>query len=132
MYVDKKTGEVLSREYAGHVDYRIRYAAVAGNEKYVVYPFGVHDIYSTPGICQNFNRLICRATAGNKILWDFNVGDIDALAEPVLTEERVIVGTMEGYLYALQLKGGNVQQRIAWNFRTEGSVNTQVAVELEV
>jgi outer membrane protein assembly factor BamB len=129
VYVDKKTGEVLSREYAGHVDYRIRYAAVAGNEKYVVYPFGVHDIYSTPGICQNFNRLICRATAGNKILWDFNVGDIDALAEPVLTEERVIVGTMEGYLYALQLKGGNVQQRIAWNFRTEGSVNTQVAVD---
>ena len=54
--------------------------------------------------------------------WDFNVGDIDALAEPVISGDKVFQGTMEGYLYALYLARG----RIAWKFKASGSVNTAV------
>ena len=103
VYLDKATGQTLERKYAGHVDYRTQYAAVVTNGKYMVYPFAVHDIYGAPAICQNFNRLVCADLDNDAWRWDFNVGDIDALAEPVLTETVAIVGTMEGYLYALRL-----------------------------
>ena len=59
VYLDKATGRALDRTYAGHVDYRTRVAPVATNGNHMVYPFGVHDIYGSPAICQNFNRLIC-------------------------------------------------------------------------
>ena len=129
VYLNKETGKTESRRYAGHVDYRTRYAAVNGNEKYMVYPFGVHDIYSTPAICQPLNRLICADAQNKKKLWDFNVGYIDALAEPVISGEKVFQGTMEGYMYALNLASGHGIERIAWNFKAKGSVNTAVAIE---
>ena len=129
VYLDKATGKTLFRTYAGHVDYRTQYAPVASNGDRVAYPFGVHDIYGSPAICQNFNRLICAGKKNEEWLWDFNVGDIDALAEPVMTRERVIQGTMEGYLYALHVGGRQHDERIAWKFRADGAVNTQVTVE---
>lgn len=124
VYLNKETGETDARRYAGHVDYRTRYAAVTGNADVVVYPFGIHDIYSTPAICQNLNRLICADAENKKKLWDFNVGDIDALAEPVISGDKVFQGTMEGYLYALNLEAGSSKPRIAWKFKANGSVNT--------
>ena len=127
VYVDKKTGKTVSRKYAGHVDYRTQVAPVATNGKYLVYPFGVHDIYGAPAICQNLNRLICADVHNQRKLWDFNVGDIDALAEPVMTDRRVLQGTMEGYLYSLNLEGPH-DARIAWKFRADGAVNTAVAL----
>ena len=103
----------------------------------MVYPFGMHDIYGAPAICQNFNRLICADLDNDTQLWDFNVGDIDALAEPIVTPAVAIVGTMEGYLYALWLDRvehdaagaflpANKATRIAWQFKASGAVNTQV------
>ncbi len=129
VYLNKETGKTESRSYAGHIDYRTRYAAVSGNEDVVVYPFGVHDIYSTPAICQNLNRLICADAKNSKKRWDFNVGDIDALAEPVISGDKVYQGTMEGYVYALNLSGGGSEKLIAWKYKAEGSVNTAVSVE---
>jgi len=139
VYVDKKTGETLSRKYAGHIDYRTQVAPVATNGKFTVYPFGIHDIYSTPPICQNMNRLICADVDNNRKFWDFNVGDIDVLAEPVMTDSHVFQGTTEGYLYALNLGGtGNAlkelkleaskNSRIYWKFRADGAVNTAVTL----
>ena len=139
VYLDKATGQTLERKYAGHVDYRTQYAAVVTNGKYMVYPFAVHDIYGAPAICQNFNRLVCADLDNDAWRWDFNVGDIDALAEPVLTETVAIVGTMEGYLYALRLDGADLDDtdeflpankatRIAWQFKASGAVNTQVTL----
>lgn len=128
VYLDKETGETEARRYAGHVDYRTRYAPVTGNSDVVVYPFGVHDIYAAPAICQNFNRLICADAENKKKRWDFNVGDIDALAEPVIAGDKVYQGTMEGYLYALNLHAGWEKERIAWKHQARGSVNTAVAV----
>ncbi len=128
VYVDKKTGKTLTKAFAGHVDYRTQVAPVASNGDFMVYPFGVHDIYGSPAICQNFNRLICADVNNERRFWDFNVGDIDALAEPILTKNRVLQGTMEGYLYSLNLQASH-HERIAWKFRAEGAVNTAVALE---
>ena len=128
VYLDKATGKTLARRPAGHIDYRTQYAPVATNGRVMVYPFGVHDIYGSPAICQNFNRLICADLDNNTRLWDFNVGDIDALAEPVVTQDTAIVGTMEAYLYALTLDPAGRRDRIAWQFKAAGSVNTQVAL----
>lgn len=129
VYVDKQTGETIERKFAGHVDYRTQVAPVASNGKYVTYPFGVHDIYGYPAVCQNFNRLICATADNERRLWDFNVGDIDALAEPVMNEENVFQGTMEGYLYALRLAGTNGEERIEWKFHANGSINTAVTLD---
>jgi outer membrane protein assembly factor BamB len=126
VYLDKKTGKILARKFAGHVDYRTQVAPVASNGKFMVYPFGVHDIYGSPAICQNFNRLICADVDNEKRLWDLNVGDIDALAEPVVTDDRVLQGTSEGYLYSLNLAGPPAQ-RIAWKFQADGAIHTSVA-----
>ncbi|MFZ9938577.1 MAG: PQQ-binding-like beta-propeller repeat protein, partial [Luteolibacter sp.] len=126
VYLDKKTGKTLTRKFAGHVDYRTQVAPVASNGKFMVYPFGVHDIYGSPAICQNFNRLICADIDNEKRFWDFNVGDIDALAEPVVTDDRVLQGTSEGYLYSLNLTG-SAPQRIAWKFQADGAIHTAVA-----
>ena len=125
VYIDKKTGKTVSRKYAGHVDYRTQVAPVATNGKYMAYPFGVHDIYGAPAICQNLNRLICADINNERRLWDFNVGDIDVLAEPVMTDRRVLQGTTEGYLYSLNLEG---TPRIAWKFKADGAVNTAVEI----
>lgn len=128
VYIDKKTGETLSRKYAGHLDYRVRVAPVATNGKYTVYPFGVQDFYSTPAICQNLNRLICADVNNERKLWDFNVGDIDVLAEPVMTDTRVLQGTTDGYLYSLNLDPQS-EARIAWAFNADGAVNTSVTLD---
>lgn len=129
VYLDKATGRTQARKYAGHIDYRTQYAPLAANEKFVVYPFGVHDIYGSPAICQNFNRLICGDRDNSRKLWDVNVGDIDALAEPVIGGARVFVGTMEGYVYALRLgPAPGASGPLLWNFRAQGAVNTSVAV----
>ena len=127
VYLDKQTGQTRNRSYAGHIDYRTQYAPVDANEEYVVYPFGVHDIYSTPAICQNLNRLICADGDNDTRYWDVNIGDIDALAEPVIAGDMAICGTVEGYLYALRL--GPAESPILWDYRAEGAVNTAVAVD---
>ncbi len=129
VYLNKETGETEARRYAGHIDYRTRNAAVTGTEDVVVYPFGVHDIYAYPAVCQNLNRLVCADAQNINKRWDFNVGDIDALAEPVISSDKVFQGTMEGYVYALNLAGGQGDKRIAWKFKARGSVNTAVAVK---
>ena len=139
VYIDKKTGKTLFRKLAGHIDYRTQVAPVASNGKYTVYPFGVHDIYGYPAVCQNLNRLICADVDNNEKIWDMNVGDIDVLAEPVITEDRVFQGTTDSYLYALNLGGPrkvgvdknfdiSASERVAWKFKADGPVNTAVTI----
>ncbi len=128
VYINKETGKTIKRKYAGHIDYRTQVAPVASNGKYVTYPFGIHDIYDYPAVCQTLNRLICADAGNDRKLWDFNVGDIDVLAEPVMTDDLVFQGTTDGYLYALYLAGNQRDGRIAWKFNAAGEVNTAVAL----
>ncbi len=125
VYLDKKKGKQISKSHAGHMDYRTQYAPMSTNNNYTVYPYGVQDIYATPPVCQNLNRLIC-ANADNTVQkWDINVGDIDVLAEAVLTETTVFQGTTDGYLYALDLETGEMD----WKFQTGAPIHTQVVVD---
>lgn len=128
VFLNKKTGAVRARQYAGHIDYRTQYAPVAASEEFIVYPFGVHDIYGSPPVCQNFNRLICADSENTRRFWDVNIGDIDALAEPVIANGRAFCGTMEGYLYALKLGAGRREEVVAWSAQVDGAINTAVLV----
>lgn len=140
VYIDKQTGKTVARNYAGHVDYRTQHAPVAASSEVVVYPFGVADIYGSPAICQNFDRLVCADPMNERKKWEFSVGNIDALAEPVLSNGRVLQGTTEGYLYALNLdiddqagsavdlSDGAEKRRIAWNYHAGAAINTAVTV----
>ena len=127
-HIDKATGKVKARTFAGPVDYRTRYAPSAANEDYLVYPYGEHRITNIPPVCQSFNRLICEDRSKSLKCWDFNIGDIDPLAEPVISGDLVLCGTMEGYLYALELGNKHSQQPVRWNFHADGAINTAVTV----
>ncbi len=133
VYIDKNTGKVVSRKYAGHLDYRVRYTPIAGNDSVVVYPFGVQDIYASPPVCQNLNRLICKDKNNEELIWDFNAGDIDILAQAVVTDTLALQGTEDGYLYAICLPGHPLYRRnwsgvMAWKFNVHAPVNTSVTV----
>jgi outer membrane protein assembly factor BamB len=132
VFLDKETGETEGRLESSFVDYRTRYTPISGKDDRLVYPVGEHNLEGLPPSHQNFNRLVCVDAQKNRTYWDFNVGDIDALAEPVISGERVFQGTMEGYLYALNLTGESGpwgKKRIDWKYKANGSVNTAVLVE---
>jgi len=132
VYLNKKTGKTEARNDAGYLEYRTRYPAIAGSEDFVVYPKSECTINTYTSVNHNFNRLICSDAQNKKQYWDFNVGNIDILAEPVISGNKVFQGTMEGYLYALNLTGESGRwggERIAWQYKANGSVNTAVAVE---
>ncbi|MFC2116923.1 PQQ-binding-like beta-propeller repeat protein, partial [Bacteroidota bacterium] len=124
VFLNKETGETEDNRDAGDCDYRMRYLPVTGNDDFVVYPY-----VNKP---QNFNRLVCASAKNDQIYWNYNVGDIDVLAEPFISGDKVLQGTVEGYLYSLNLTaedGGWDDTRIAWKYKASGSVNTTVAVE---
>ncbi|MGL1890917.1 MAG: PQQ-binding-like beta-propeller repeat protein [Spirochaetaceae bacterium] len=125
VFLDKESGKVNSKSFAGHIDYRTQYAPVATNGDYIVYPFGIHDIYSSPAVCQNLNRLVCTDAENREKKWDFNVGDMDILAEPVLNKTTVFQGTTDNYMYAMDLETGDM----VWKFQAKAPINTQVVNE---
>jgi len=130
VYIDKKTGEIDEKIYAGHVDYRAGYAPFAASEKYLIVPFGMQDIERAPPVCQPFNRIVCKDVATGEQLWDFNVGP--TFAEPVLEEDRIFIGTRAGYLYCLKADGeywSASSERIAWEFKAEGAINRGMEID---
>jgi len=126
VFLSKSSGRILRRTVAGHIDYRTQNAPVASDGRYAVYPFGVHDIYGRPAVCQNLNRLVCADYHTGTIRWDVNIGDIDALAEPVIAGDLVFCATMEGYVYALRLDQAGATAPVAWSFQADGPVNSMV------
>ncbi len=94
VYLDKATGNTLARRFAGHVDYRTRLAPVAGNGGVVVYPYGKHDIYGSPAVCQNFNRLI----------WKYKADDW-IRSRPYVTGQQLWFATISGRVYSIDHEG---------------------------
>ena len=132
--------ETLSRKYAGHIDYRTQVAPVDSNGKQMVYPFGVHDIYGTPAICQNLNRLICADVDNDRKLVGLQRRRYRCTGGTGHDRIRVLQGTTEGYLYAVNLTGDrnplveatwdhSAARRVAWKFKADGAVNTAVTLE---
>ncbi|WP_193744451.1 outer membrane protein assembly factor BamB family protein [Jejuia pallidilutea] len=130
VFINRKTGQVDRRIDAGHVDYRAGYAPLVANEKYVVYPYTVHDIEERPPLCSPFTRIIAKDTKTGSRLWDFNIGP--HFSEPYLEGDVVYVANQKGDVYCLDIPGkfGPASaQRINWEFKADGAVNRKVEVD---
>ena len=136
-YISKKTMQIGKEIYSGAVDYRVGYAPLAANERFMVYPYSVHDIHLSPPIAQTFNRIICKDTKTGVQIWDINIGH--TFAEPLLDDDRIFVGNMSGYLYCLKANPINENDKsvrikaredvIAWHFKADDAINRRVATD---
>ena len=121
--------------HAGHIDYRVGYAPLAANEKYMVYPFAIHELEQTPPEAQAFSHIICKDTKTGEQIRDVHVGH--TFAEPLLEDNMVFIGVKDGYVYCFnaseadQLSNRSVMardQEVTWGFKAGGAVNRKVAV----
>ncbi|MGB0372373.1 MAG: PQQ-binding-like beta-propeller repeat protein [Opitutales bacterium] len=122
--IDKKTGEIEDRIETGHVDYRTGYAPVVADDRFIVYPYGVHDIHEEPAVAGPFNRLRCKDVKTGRMLWEMFTGP--TLAEPALLGSSVVTGTMAGKVFCFELKSPKKGVRpgaVRWQFKAEGGVN---------
>ncbi|MCS6767696.1 MAG: PQQ-binding-like beta-propeller repeat protein [Candidatus Nitrosocaldus sp.] len=60
------------------------------------------------------------AENGN-LLWELGV-EGDVFSSPCYADARVVLGALDGYVYAVDASGSSAGGRIAWRFRTEGEV----------
>ncbi|GKX28312.1 hypothetical protein SH1V18_07920 [Vallitalea longa] len=125
--INKKTGDIDRKIEASHIDYRYGYAQFDANEKFIVYPHGIHDIEDTPPVNQQLNTIVCKEFKTGKKRWSFNIGE--TFSEPLIYENVVIATTRSGYVYALKLNGNYPPasaERIKWEFKASGEVNRKV------
>jgi len=119
VYIDKHTGKVVRQETIGHLDYRQGYAPLAGDSRFLVYPYGKQYIEHIPPLVWNLDTLMVKDTASGRQLWALRTGDI--AGDPVLEGDRIYVATNEGVLYAFEAQG---HERIAWQFRARAPLRT--------
>jgi len=131
-YINKNTLEVEKEIYSGAVDYRVGYAPLAANEKYMVFPSSTHDIHLNPPVAQTFNRIVCKDTKTGDQIWQTNIGH--TFAEPLLDDGRIFVGNMSGYMYCFtanpEEKGRFIRDKVTkWQFKAGGAINRRVATD---
>lgn len=125
VYVDKSTGKTLKEEYAGHVDYRVGYAPLEGNDKYVVYPHGTQTIHwAKDRTITSFDSVVCRDAITDKLLWKQYVGPF--WTEPKLDNNYVFVGTSAGEVICLNAE--KPKGDILWKFNAGSAVNSKICV----
>jgi len=138
VYINKKTGQVEREVYSGHVDYRVGYAPLAANEKYMVYPFAIHELEQTPPEVQAFSHIICKDVKTGKQIRDVHVGQ--TFAEPLLEDKMVYIGTNDGYVYSFDASESDRpntrvvmawDQEVTWKFKADAAVNRRVAADEE-
>ena len=123
VYVDKKTGEVLKEEYAGHIDYRVGYAPMDGDNEYVVYPHGDQTIHwAESRTITTFDSVVCRDANTDELLWRHYVGEY--WTEPNVDNGQVFVGTTAGEIICLNAEES--EDRVAWTFKANSSVHTKI------
>jgi len=133
-WVDRCTGEILRRIPAGHADYRMGYAPLAGEGEWLVYPDGVQRISATPPQLIGCHRLVCRRSDDGVTAWDFPIGL--TFAEPVLDCSQVFVGTLDGTFFCLNVTGASGRdvfgfsdrRRVAWMYQAGGAINAAAHV----
>lgn len=137
-WIDAKTGNPVRREPTGdECDYRIGYAALAGDDRFLVYPGSRQRIQDTPPSFTGQNRIVCRRVSDGELEWDFFIGQ--TFCEPVLHDGRVITGTADGTVFCLNTVGASAQdgfgisdrRRVAWSFKAGGGVNMSPAADGE-
>ena len=140
-YINRNTLELERETYTGHIDYRAGYAPLAANEKYMVYPFSIHDIEKTPPETRAFNHIICKDTRTGEQIRDVHIGE--TFAEPLLDDDRVFIGTRSGYVYCfdpsirdnrsdrIRVMAWPLQNPTIWEFKADDAVNRKVATDAE-
>ena len=125
VYVDKETGKKVKEVVAGHIDYRVGYAPLDGNEDYLVYPHGVQTIHwAKDRTITTFDSVMCKDPETTETLWKYYVGEY--WTEPLLDNEQVFAGTADGKVYALNANKN--QERVVWQYNAGESVNSKLAV----
>ncbi|MEP7372566.1 MAG: PQQ-binding-like beta-propeller repeat protein [Chitinophagaceae bacterium] len=113
--IDKKNGQVKWKYYTGQA---INSSAASQNQKIF--------------FADNKQTLYCLNQLTGKKIWDFSMGQkIDYpwrfdyyYSSPVLYDDKLVVGSDDGYLYNLDQKDGKVN----WKFKTKGLVRSTAAV----
>ena len=59
----------MKQETIGHLDYRQGYAPVAGDSRFLVYPYGQQYIENIPALVWNLDTLMVKDTASGRQLW---------------------------------------------------------------
>ena len=126
LYIDKSSGELVRTIPIGTLDYRAGYPAIVGNEDFLIFPAGTQRIEETPPHISCQNRIVCMKTSNGEILFDFYVGPI--FCEPLLDEDRVYVGTLDGVIFCLNLKNITPWEIVKWQFKAGGAANSSPAV----
>ena len=133
-YINKASGELEKDTFAGHIDYRIGYAPLVANEKFMVFPFSVQNLEQKPPATQAFNHIICKDTKTGQQLRDVHVGH--TFAEPLLDDEDVFIGTKSGFFYSFKASEADDEnnrtvkardQVVTWKFKAGDSINRQAA-----
>ena len=135
LFVNKATGEIIRRSPAGQADYRLGYAALAGNAEYLVFPTGTQRVADTPPQHIGQNRIVCQRAQDGETLWDFHIGP--TFCEPVIDGDQAFVGTADGAFFCLNLASGSGadhfgfsdQQRVAWQFTAGSAVNASASTD---
>lgn len=123
VYVDKKNGDVLKEEYAGHIDYRVGYAPIEGDDEFVVYPHGDQTIHwAESRTITTFDSVVCRSGQTDELLWRHYVGEY--WTEPKLDNAQVFIGTTEGEVICLNADKN--LKRVVWTFKAKSAVNSKI------
>lgn len=123
VYVDKQSGKIVKEEPIGHLDYRHGYAPLAGDSRFLIYPYGQQYIENMPPLVWNLDTLVVKDTASSRNMWALRLGDISG--DPVLDGDCIYAGTDSGTLYALAAQG---HDRIAWEFQAHAPLRATPAV----
>ncbi|NQT58027.1 MAG: PQQ-binding-like beta-propeller repeat protein [Bacteroidetes bacterium] len=122
-------GEILGKVDSGHVDYRCGYPPLAGNDRFLVVPFAIHDIHLDPPVTHPFNQIKIYDIEKQTYLNTINTGHL--FGEPIISDNNVYFADSSGYIYAFlisedELLGTNVQ--IQWQFKTDSAMNSGLIV----
>ncbi len=129
VYVNKKTGKVIKEEYAGHIDYRVGNAPLAGNDDFLFYPHGVQSIHwAKERTITTFDSLMCKNPKTGELLWKQYIGEY--WTEPLLQNNKVYVGSVSGTVSAFDARKGG--QGALWKFQVDASVNAKLAANEKI
>jgi outer membrane protein assembly factor BamB len=136
VFINRETMVVEKEVFAGHADYRVGYPPLAANEKYMVYPFSIHELEKAPPEVRAFDRIICKDTRTGEQIRDVHIGQ--TFAEPLLDHDMVFIGTKDGYVYAFDASIPDKphtrvvmarKQDVTWKFRADAGVNRRVTTD---
>jgi len=124
VFIDKKSGKVLKEEYAGHIDYRVGYAPLEGNNDYLLYPHGMQTIHwAKERTITTFDSLMCKNPKTGKLIWKQYIGEY--WTEPLLKDNKVYVGAVDGSISAFDAKKGS--EGALWTYKTKAAINSKLA-----